>query len=331
MKELRKLQTTAGGTFILTIPKEWIELMQLKKGSMLSMSVDNNNISVTNPDLKREPESFSINVDSLSDRKSLELSIISSYIQGHDITEIHSKEEDSKEWKEWLRETLKGLIGIEISEEYSDKILLQNLIDPYKFDLTNAMGKFMKNSIAVLSDSIDSLVNKKVALSKDAFIRGKELIRTYRMLMRLAILSSRDTNLSSRYGFKHATQAIVFIIAIREMGRIAYYAMRTAEHATEFTEKLPQNIALNVIQMMQITSEMVNKSFVSLTNKDIKIASEVIDCMPKVRELFEEIMENDLFLKMKGRLTISLIIRDLRAVAGYAVALADDSVLGIFS
>ncbi|MHB8361294.1 MAG: PhoU domain-containing protein [Thermoplasmataceae archaeon] len=175
------------------------------------------------------------------------------------------------------------------------------------------------------------MVNKKVALSKDAFIRGKELIRTYRMLMRLAILSSRDTNLSSRYGFKHATQAIVFIIAIREMGRIAYYAMRTAEHATEFTEKLPQNIALNVIQMMQITSEMVNKSFVSLTNKDIKIASEVIDCMPKVRELFEEIMENDLFLKMKGRLTISLIIRDLRAVAGYAVALADDSVLGIFS
>ena len=48
------------------------------------------------------------------------------------------------------------------------------------------------------------------------------------------------------------------------------------------------------------------------------------------RKMYEKIMESKSLLNMEGRLTISLIVRDLRAIAGYAVALADDSILGSY-
>ena len=327
MKEIRKLQVTAGGTYILTIPKEWAETLKAEKGTMLNMELDNGSIIISS-NMIRETESHSINMAGIVDRKSLELRIISSYILGHDITEIYSEDHDN-EWKDWVKETLKGLIGIEISEEYSGRILLQNLIDPYKFDLTSSMDKFVKNSMAVLSDSIISLSRNENFLSKDAYNRGKELIRTYRLLMRLVILAGKDKELCTKYRFSNLTDTTMVAIAIREIGRIAYYAMRTAEHSSEFEYKLDTSLLESLKDMEKLTEEMVTKSFKSLMERDISLASWVMDSMVRIREIYEKIMESSSFLNMKGRLTISLIVRDLRAIAGYAVALADDSILGI--
>ena len=54
MKEIRKLQVTAGGTYILTIPKEWAETLKAEKGTMLNMELDNGSIIISS-NMIREP------------------------------------------------------------------------------------------------------------------------------------------------------------------------------------------------------------------------------------------------------------------------------------
>ena len=331
MKEIRKLQVTAGGTYILTLPREWVESMGLSRGSPVSLGFENNEISLIPAGSRIQQEARSINVKSFADRKLLELSITASYIQGQDVTQITSAGDEPHEWKAWSRDALKGLVGVEILEEYSDRILLQNLIDPYKFDLVRLMEKFSRNSSAVLMDAISSLVSGNRDLASDAFERGTELIRNYRLLMRLAILSSREKELRRQYEIDSLSRVIVNVIAIREMGRIAYYAMRTAQHVMEFSEKLDPAIAEQLVRMERETTEMTRRSFLSLIERNLKVASQVIDRMSAVRELYEKIHESDQFMKSGNRLPLSLIIRDIRAVAGYAVALADDAVLGVFA
>jgi phosphate uptake regulator len=330
MREIRKLQETVGGTYIITIPKEWADEMQISKGSMVNMDIDNGSIIISNSELKRETEAHSIDISNVKDKKALELSIISSYILGHDITELFSSEPTNNDWKDWVKEALKGLIGIEISEEYSDRILLQNLIDPYKFNLFNSMEKFLRNSMAVLSDSIISLQKQGSFLSNDAYNRGKELIRTYRLLFRLIILAGKDKSLCSNFGLQNLTDTTLYTVAIREMGRISYYAMRTAQHSSEFQNELSTDIVSDLLQIEELTSRMVLNAFNSLVTKDISKTSWVMDSMIHIRQLYEKIMESKSLLNMEGRLTISLIVRDLRAIAGYAVALADDSILGSY-
>ena len=330
MREIRKLQETVGGTYIITIPKEWAEEMQISKGSMVNMDMDNGSIIISNSELKRETEAHSIDISNVKDKKALELSIISSYILGHDITELFSSEPTNNDWKDWVKEALKGLIGIEISEEYADRILLQNLIDPYKFNLFNSMEKFLRNSLAVLSDSIISLQKQGSFLSNDAYSRGKELIRTYRLLFRLIILAGKDKSLCSNFGLQNLTDTTLYTVAIREMGRISYYAMRTAQHSSEFQHELNSDIVGDLLQMEELTSSMVLNAFNSLVTKDISKTSWVMDSMIHIRQLYEKIMESKSLLNMEGRLAISLIVRDLRAIAGYAVALADDSILGSY-
>ncbi len=331
VKEIRKLQVTTGGTYIITIPKEWAENLGVGRGSPLSMVLENNEITIVPGDQRTSMESRTIDADSLKNRKFLELSIVASYIQGHDITQVSSSSGRKHDWKKWAREAVSEIMGVEIFEEYSDRILLQNLVDPHKFDLMGMLEKFSGNSALVLTDAVSSLLNGNREVAEDAFQRGKDLTRNYRLLMRLVMLASRDKGLRMEYGIGSVSSLIVTAIAVREMGRIAYYSMRTAEHVLEIGRPAEDAIGKLVARMEKVTREMQRKAFFSLITRNMNAASQVIDTMTVVREIYEEIHGSENFLQLENQLSWELIVRDIRAVAGYAVALADDAILGMFS
>src|SRR5215467_2063567 len=170
--EVRKLQTTAAGTFLVTIPKEWVSLMGLTKGGLVSMELEDSDLVISPVNRKPATQSRPLDIDKVKDRKMLELSISASYIQGHDITEVVSKNKVLPLQKRWIREAVDNLVGVEISEEYSDRVVLQNLVDPRAFELDRIMTRFSESSIAVLRDAVTGLASGDKVLAQDAFERG---------------------------------------------------------------------------------------------------------------------------------------------------------------
>src|SRR5579863_4466143 len=130
--EIRKLQTTAGGTFIVTIPKEWVSKLGLEKGGLAYLELEEGDMVVSPVGSRASPQTRPLKIDGTLDRKMLELSITASYIQGHDITEVVSDKTILPEQKGWIRDAVENLVGVEIAEEYADKVVLQNLVDPLK-------------------------------------------------------------------------------------------------------------------------------------------------------------------------------------------------------
>lgn len=116
------------------------------------------------------------------------------------------------------------------------------------------------------------------------------------------------------------------ILAVKDLGRCAYYACRVAQHVTELDLKVEPEI-LGTIQRM--AKAMMSTQDDAFEKKDLGKASSVIDRMDLVRENYEALFKNapsDLI----ASLPFSLMVRDIRGVAGYAVALADDAVLAAF-
>jgi AbrB family looped-hinge helix DNA binding protein len=329
--EVRKLQTTAAGTFIVTIPKEWAESLDLHKGDLINVDRDESDIVISaTRGKKQSTQSNSINIEEFKDQKLLELCITASYIQGHDITEIHSKNKISPDHKRWVRQAVDGLIGVEISEDYANRIILQNLIDPSKFDLDTLLEKFSSTSKAVFQDAINALIEVDVSLAQDAYERGDQSTKLYRLLMRLALQAIRSRNIREQMKIKDSPSVVIRIIAIRELGRMAYYSMRIAQHVGEIDRKLDEQMTAIIQKMTKISTDMQDHALDALLRKDLATASTIIDRMVQVRRLYET--ASPLISKNSERtaLALSLIIRDIRAFAGYAVALADDAVLGVF-
>ncbi|MCL4519302.1 MAG: AbrB/MazE/SpoVT family DNA-binding domain-containing protein [Thaumarchaeota archaeon] len=328
--EVRKLQTTAAGTFIVTIPKEWAQALSLKKGDLVNVEMEDNDIVVSSTTTKQNPPSKSLFVEEFKDQKLLELCITASYIQGHDITEIRSKAKMAIDQKRWIRQAVEGLVGVEIAEDYADKMVLQNLIDPFKFDINSLLEKFASISRAVLQDAIRALIERDLSLAQDAFERGEQSTKLYRLIMRLSLQAARSRKIRDQMNLSDISSVVIKIIATRELGRMAYYAMRIAQHVSEVEKKLDEETASMVQKMTRISVEMQDHALKALLQKDLAMASTIIDRMVQVRRLYEAALP--LITKLDDRLSLalSLIIRDIRAYAGYAVALADDAVLGVF-
>lgn len=330
--QVRKLQTTAGGTFIVTLPKEWVKKLGLNKGDLVSTEEDEGSLVLTPTTTRFARQPRALDVDKLKDKRLLELNITASYIQGHDVTKVFSSSNKMQPYhKQWIKEALDGIMGVEISEEYADHVVLVNLIDPAKFSLLETLEKLSSTSHAVLNDAIKALEKGDANLAKDAHHRGTESARLYRFLMRLAFQAARNRKLRVEMKLPDVSNVIVMTIATRELGRIAYYAMWIGQHVEEITEK-PERGLISIIQRMtSITGDMQALALRALLARDLVAANSVFQKMPEVRQLYRSGFALPMKYQEKNAYHLALILRDIRAIAGYAVALADDAVLSIFA
>ncbi|HUK74319.1 MAG TPA: phosphate uptake regulator PhoU [Nitrososphaerales archaeon] len=330
--QVRKIQATAGGTFMVTVPKEWIEQLQLKKGDLVSTELDEGSLVITPTEPKHTGHSRTIDIDQLKDQRFLDLSITASYIQGNDVTRIFSSSNKMQpHHKEMIRQTLEGIMGVEVSEDFADHVDLINLIDPAKFSLLDTVERFSATSAAVLSDAVTALDKGDSTLAKDAYSRGSESTKVYRLMMRLAFQAAKSRKLREEMNLSDISQVIVMAIATRELGRIAYYAMWVGQHVAALTQRPDRNFVSIVQRMSKTTADMQALALKALLSKDIVSANSVFQKMPQVRQLYESGYKLPTAYEEKNAYRLSLILRDIRGIAGYAVALADDAVLGIFA
>ncbi len=330
--EIRKLQTTAGGTFMITMPREWVNKLRLKKGDLVSVELEAGDMIISPANSRAEQQSHPLEISEFRDKKMLDLCVTASYMVGHDVTEVVSNRKVAPEQKRWIRETVDGLLGLEISEEFSNQVVLQNLVDPTKFDLFRSIERFSATSRAVFNDAIKSLAEDDIALAQDAYDRGKESTKTYRLLFRLALQAANDKKLRVHMRLPNISAAVVVLQSVRELGRIAYYSMRIAQHVQEMKKRPEKPLVSAISDMATIVSGMQEQATKSFLAKDFNAASNVMDRIEKVRNLNESAFLQLLREKdEKSSMAITLIVRDIRNIASYASALAEDAILAAFN
>ncbi|MEM1944329.1 MAG: PhoU domain-containing protein, partial [Nitrososphaerota archaeon] len=249
----------------------------------------------------------------------------------HDLAEIVSNGSMRLNQKKSIRTATDGLMGVEIIEDYSDRVVLQTLVDPSKFEVNSLLIKFSTICRAVLDDALKSLEVGDRSLASDAFERGLESTRLYRLMMRICFQALRNIRVRDAVKVPDLTSLVVRIIAVREMGRIAYYSMKVAERVAELDTGVHGEIVDGLSDMGHVVVEMQEKAIKALVEHDPSMASEVIDRMSEVRELYERLYRIIIRRPEREAYILGLIIRAVRAVAGYAVALADDAILEAFS
>ena len=91
IKQLRRLQVTGGSTYTVSLPKTWIDELQLKKNSNITL-VKNRNDSIT---LFQEEKSKKTNAVALigknDSKESIRRKIIAMYLSGYKTIEIKTK------------------------------------------------------------------------------------------------------------------------------------------------------------------------------------------------------------------------------------------------
>jgi phosphate uptake regulator len=329
--EIRKLQKIKGGSFTLTLPKKWVEKGRLKSGEQIAVSEEEDGSLRLYPlrAAREKPLRVTLPLEDYPDLTALRYCVGTYYIQGSSQISIVSKGIIPAEEKRRLKQLRDELPGVEVSEEEADRLSLQVLIDPTTFSLESLIEKTSAFSLHLQEDAVNSVLNQNFALAREVLERSREAQRHYRMTIRQVALASMNRTIARKVGVKNCRECITFALIARDLSRLVYHASSIARHALtlEGKGKVSQEILNQIAEMSEIAYKMQKDAVQAFLRKKVSLAISVFEKMKALREkekaLLRKILEKT--KDVDTAVALSMTARDLRRIAGYAVAVADDA------
>ena len=329
--EIRKLQHIKGGSFTLSLPKEWIEKQKLKRGEEIAVLEEEDGSLRLYPITMehKEPMEVALSLEDFPEVKALEYCIGTYYIQGSNKISITSKKIIPVHVKKRLKLLRMDLPGVEVDEEMANALSFHAIIDPSAFLLESLIEKTSSFSLHILEDATKSIINSDFQLANEVIERSKEALRHYRMTIRQVALASFSRAISRKVGVKNCRECVTFALIARDLNRLVYHSSSVAMQFLALKDKLKINhdILSAIGDISSIVHNMQRDAVQAFLKKDVMLAiatmRKIDDVKQKEEKLLTTIQKNveDADLAV----ALSHIARDLRRIGGYSVAIADDA------
>jgi len=234
-EETRKLQITGGSTYVLSLPKRWVILNGLKKGSQLLIRQEENGALAILPPELGKPERTEEAIIKVSPEDSSEALIrktVSVYLLGYNI--IHIRAKDQKEILSTQRNAIKTfarnmLVGTEIVIDTSKDLTLQVLLSYPELSVPSALRRMSIITSSMHKDAITALKNIDYQLAKDVRATDYEVNRFHLYIIRQLKMAIQNPRIITEIGLKTPKDCLGYRL-------ITKMVERTADHATNIAK-----------------------------------------------------------------------------------------------
>jgi len=327
--ETRKLQRLKGGSYIISIPKEFVETHGLQSGTKMAVLEEVDGSLRLYPLVKtlEKPLEAIIPLEQY-DLHSLKYCLITYFIQGADRISIISKNIIPAEQKRQIKQLRAELPGVEVAEEEANNVTFHVMIDPAAFTAEALIEKIFSFSLRLQEDVIKALVNLDFPLAMETLERSNEAQRHYRFTIRLIAIAAFKPWVAKRLGVNGCTDAINFTLVVRDLSRLIYYFSTISGHILDLKGKKVDSEVLNLLgKMLMITYEMQKTAMEAYLRKNVNLAISIFGKMNEIRELEKFVLRRIMgkVTNIDLAITLSMIARDTRRIAGHIVAVADDT------
>lgn len=177
MKYTRRLQLTGGSTYILSLPSKWIQRLGLTKGSELEITESGEGLKIEvnsgGPQQVIKQVTFASGIP----EKYLERALTALYISYFDILTIQSTETMEPSLRDAIKAFSRRVMGVEIFEEGSTKVVLQNVLNSSTFTTSSALRMMALNVENMIADLITAVRTLDFRLLESIMQRDDEVDR----------------------------------------------------------------------------------------------------------------------------------------------------------
>jgi len=231
----RKVQCTGRGSYIISLPKEWVQDLELKRGSEIAFNVQSDSTLTLVPRKIKEKDGkgngaklkeYFISVDSKEPPQSTLRMIRALYAIGADIIRVHFKNtQDAAKYKNEIKNLARdNFLGSEIIDETSDEITLQILIKPSEFPIEKAVRRMAIVALSANRDAIAALKDRSTTLF-DSVINSHNDVNRLGLYIVRQLKYGIERNLYRELGFRTPKEFLLYRIAVNDIESIAQNAM----------------------------------------------------------------------------------------------------------
>jgi phosphate uptake regulator len=249
----RKVQRTGRGSYIISLPKDWVQDNGLKKGSEIDFNVQSNSSLILVPRKLKEKidetggaklKEYYINVDvSEEDLQSTLRMIKALYVISADIIRVHFKgAEDIAKCKSIVKNFARDtLLGAEIIDETPEEIALQILIRHSEFPIEKAVRRMAIVALATNRDAILALKKRDAVLFQNV-INGHHDANRLGLYVVRQLKFGIERNMFRELGFRTPKEFLLYRITVNDIKNIAENALNIINNLETFQKQIDDQL-----------------------------------------------------------------------------------------
>ncbi|MGI0009562.1 MAG: PhoU domain-containing protein [Nitrosopumilaceae archaeon] len=326
-KEVRKLQLVGGSTYVLSLPKKWVESMHMQIGDQVSIIKNPNNslslfpIGALSSDKAIRSKTIIGQKDSID---SIKRKIIAMYLAGYQIIEIQTKGgRIQPNQKQAIRDLVrKNMIGTEIVESSPESTTIQVLTSLPELSINDALKRMFLLTSTMHRDAINALREIDVELGEEIVHADDEVDRFSLYIMRNLTLAVQHEKILREIGLKKSSDCLGYRVVVKCVERIADHAVSIAKQVKSLRSTLEPAMLQKISKLSEESLKVFEDAIAALNKRDYvladAVASEACKIAEKEREFTDSLEESKKYSSI-----IKFVLEDIRRTAEYSSDIAE--------
>ena len=310
----RRVQRTGRGSYITSLPKDWVQKIGLERGSEIAFKVRDDSTLILVPrkimEERKETEKpklkeFQILVEPREDPQSLCRKLRALYVVSAELIRIRFRGGgDVSKYKVAINDLVRNmLLGSEIIDETPNEMTLQILISHLEFSVEKAIRRMVILALSANRNAILALKNRDQGLIQSVIDEYNDVNRLNLYVVR-QLKFGIERNLFKELGFKTQKEFLLYRIVANDIKSIADNAVnivnniatlnKLIENQTLFLkEYIDEEIYSQILNFNSLAHQSFEESLKALFQRSYAQADKII---PKLEAFTTS--ENDLITLM---------------------------------
>lgn len=328
-EETRKIQFTGKSSYIVSLPKKWVEDIGLKPGDHVTVIRQGNSLLQIGPSKKHFAKGAleaTVEVGTGDDVSVPIRKMIALYILGFNIINIKSKDGRLQtKQREAVKDAVrKVLMGSEITADSTDGITIQVLINIGELSVDAAFKRMLLIAKSMVKDAILVLQESNSDLAKEVIKSDDEVDRFSFYIVRQLNIAIQNEHLLTDMGLVNPRDCLGYRSSVKSIERAADHAANIAEDVLEMEEPLGRDTVAKITNMSNFALEVLDDACLSLFKRDYAEAEMAIEKSKRIDDLERSVIKSASTLRNVNELyRIKFITENLRRIAEYASDIAE--------
>ncbi|GBF08444.1 conserved hypothetical protein [Aeropyrum pernix] len=321
----RRIQLTGRSTYIVSLPKEWVETWRLGRGSEVTLEVMPDGSLKIAPAASERPARRDRRVIDLRG-KELDLSfviksVIASYLAGYDEVLLLFGD-GSVDAVSKIRSIVESnILGFNVLEEGPGYIVFVSVVDHRSMEFSRALSRMARIAAEMLRDVARGLENGDRGLLDLVAERDQLVDKLYLYMARQMTMASSGRLPLKDLGVYSPAEIVHLFLAVKSIERVA-------DHATILSVRVSaslgagMSVETGLSSLVMEAAEGFSKSVEALIKADAGLAASIAPVLSEYRSRLESMTAQE-FLRGGGSLLRYLVIDSMRRITGYSLDIAE--------
>jgi phosphate uptake regulator len=322
--DLRKVQLTGGSSITVTLPKSWVDKANLHAGDVVGCTQQpDGSLSIhAHAKGEREVQRYVVEVGD-EQGEYVFRKLIAAYLMGYDAITVASKKPLSPSTRAAIRQAVRRIIGLEITEEEPTSVTMQDFLDPREFHMDKALRRMVMLAQAMQEEAWEALRAPDAELVASLRDRDDEVDRLYWLVNKQYHAMLRDATYASKMDMS-ATQALNFLLVARLVERTADHATRIAQHALVLQRGKQTDVLVARLEKEgRRAADLFREAIQTFLKKDAKKANALVDTAEEFARSREKLLKDAAALGGEPVSHLALILESIGRTAAYAADIGE--------